>query len=126
MTCAADGTGTDASDGDSGSGLIFKEEKDGKMIATIYGMNSWSAMPCAKNGRPGVYARVTGALDWISRYTKIQPHAGEAEVMDGCMENCTSGLFGDADDNGEVCTPDQDSDSSSYSSSGSGYSDSGR
>lgn len=63
MICAGymDG-GKDSCQGDSG-GPLFK----GK---TLYGVVSWG-IGCANPKKPGVYAKVTAALDWINRIVRL-------------------------------------------------------
>merc|ERR1719174_1584513 len=87
MTCAADGTGSDGCGGDSGSPLTHSHNG----VRTIYGMNSWSDVPCAQNNKPGVYARVTAVLDWIEHKAGVKP-AGSTAPVSGCVEDATTGL----------------------------------
>ena len=46
--------------GDSGGPLICLEEKN----PTIFGIVSWGT-GCAKDGFPGLYAKVSSVIDWI-------------------------------------------------------------
>lgn len=62
MICAGyEKGGKDACQGDSGGALVFKN--------TVVGVVSWGK-GCAKPGFPGVYARVSIALDWIKQTMK--------------------------------------------------------
>merc|ERR1719361_799661 len=83
MTCAADGTGTDGCSGDSGSPLTHRENG----VFTLYGMNSWSDVPCAKNGKPGAYARVSRFLSWIKHVSGVVPEGGDVTPVLTCDES---------------------------------------
>jgi len=58
--------GKDTCDGDSGGPLIVEE--NGRW--TLVGVTSWGHPDgCALPGIPGVYAEVTGVMDWIRKHT---------------------------------------------------------
>jgi len=73
MLCAnVDGGGKDACQGDSGGPLVTAGSGDGVTAGGNYeliGVVSWGA-GCAEAAYPGVYARVTKQLDWISDTTQ--------------------------------------------------------
>jgi len=65
MVCAAK-DGKDSCQGDSGGPLIIKGDEDDMSSVDIQvGVVSWGR-GCAQEGYPGVYARVSGAIDWIN------------------------------------------------------------
>jgi len=66
MICAAN-PNTDSCQGDSGGPLITKEASTGRYTQT--GVVSWGR-GCALADYPGVYARVTKAVDWIKANTE--------------------------------------------------------
>ena len=88
MTCAADGTGTDGCDGDSGSPLSHIHNG----YHTIWGMNSWSNVPCAKNGYPGVYNRVAAFTQFIYDNTGVRLENMGEEPSSVCDETVTKNL----------------------------------
>lgn len=53
--------------GDSGGPLICLEEKN----PTIFGIVSWGT-GCAKDGFPGLYAKVSSVTDWIKVFQKYR------------------------------------------------------
>jgi len=61
MLCAAS-PGKDACQGDSG-GPLYDAKKN-----VLIGIVSWG-IGCANPNYPGVYARISEAIDWIERYT---------------------------------------------------------
>jgi hypothetical protein len=64
MLCA-EGDNADACTGDSGGPLIKKKIGDDDDGHTLVGLVSWgNNEPCAKNGIPGVYTRVSHYYDW--------------------------------------------------------------
>lgn len=69
-TCAAKngvnmGEGTGACHGDSGSGLVGKNEESGD--AELVGLVSWAKSPCGTKFGPTVFTRVASYADWIWR-----------------------------------------------------------
>ena len=58
--------GIDACQGDSGGpAIIIKSNESGtKIRARLLGLSSWGK-GCAEEGWPGVYARTSGAYDWV-------------------------------------------------------------
>lgn len=56
--------GQDACQGDSGSGLVYKNEKDDSLC--VVGVVSWG-IGCAHRDYPGVYARISSATDFIAK-----------------------------------------------------------
>ncbi|XP_043738407.1 ovochymase-1-like [Cervus elaphus] len=68
MICAgfAASGGKDVGQGDSGGPLVCKHEK-GPFV--LYGIASWGA-GCGQPRKPGVFARVSGFLDWIQSKIK--------------------------------------------------------
>jgi secreted trypsin-like serine protease len=61
MMCAGGVKNRDACGGDSGGPVIAKN--NGKDV--LVGIVSWGADECGEEGVPGVYARVTHALNFI-------------------------------------------------------------
>jgi len=71
MLCAgAPEGGIDACQGDSGGPLTYTNGAPAK--AYIVGVVSWG-YGCAAAGYPGVYARVTHVMDWITENTGLTP-----------------------------------------------------
>lgn len=64
MICAGGTKGYDACQGDSG-GPIFTFNSDGQPV--LIGAVSWGR-GCAREGMPGVYARISAAKDFITQY----------------------------------------------------------
>ena len=92
MTCAGDGYNADGCDGDSGSPLTYRNMNDG--VYTLWGMNSWSNMPCATDGYPGVYVRVSNFLQWVKDTSGVYPAGSLDSVGAQCDETFDFGLFG--------------------------------
>lgn len=88
MTCAADGTGTDGCDGDSGSPLTHVNNG----VHTIWGMNSWSNMPCASGGFPGVYNRVAAFTQFVYDNTGVRLAVMGQNPGSVCGETVTQNL----------------------------------
>jgi trypsin len=70
MVCAGNAPGTgvspappnnDTCSGDSGGPLVT----DIALRRVLAGLTSWGGYPCGTDDKPGVYARVTAARDWI-------------------------------------------------------------
>lgn len=93
QTCAGDGfSGVDGCDGDSGSGLFYKDSEG----AILWGMNSWSNLPCGKHGYPGVYTRVPKFVDWISKVSGVYPPGlKKLKRSKSCGDDETRGLHSD-------------------------------
>ena len=93
MICAGDASGQqDSCYGDSGGPLaVFS---NGEWV--LSGVVSWG-YECADSQYPGVYARVSRYIDWISEYLPI-------EVADGDWLNDT-GSTGETPDNGGSANP---------------------
>ena len=72
--------GIDACQGDSGGPLICLEASDfleGHLNPVLRGVVSWGE-GCARQGKPGVYARVSQFTDWI--HETIRTHAGDTNL----------------------------------------------
>ncbi|GAB0096123.1 hypothetical protein DMENIID0001_115940 [Sergentomyia squamirostris] len=66
--CAAAPDGSKAiCEFDSGGGL-FQKDSQGK--AVVYGVVSWTFLPCGTAGKPGVFVNVSHYLDWIKKHMK--------------------------------------------------------
>lgn len=92
MTCAGDGYNADGCDGDSGSPLTFRNENDD--VYTLWAMNSWSNMPCASGGYPGVYVRVSNFLQWVKDTSGVYPAGDMSAMGTQCDDTFDYGLFG--------------------------------
>ncbi|XP_055698083.1 trypsin-1-like [Phlebotomus papatasi] len=55
--------------GDSGSPLV---QKNSQGEAEVYGITSWSGLPCGTPGKPGVFVNVSFYLDWIKKQINSQ------------------------------------------------------
>ncbi|XP_076659103.1 chymotrypsin-2 [Halictus rubicundus] len=64
--CTAPGYGQDACQGDSGGPLIMYENR----VPIQIGIVSYGDADCP-SGRPGVFSRVTGYIDWIQKVTGL-------------------------------------------------------
>ena len=74
MICAGvDGGGKDSCYGDSGGPLL---SRDGKIVGIV----SWGTGPCAEDGKPGVYSRVSACDDFI--------HTANCDLSDNPPEDC--------------------------------------
>jgi secreted trypsin-like serine protease len=61
--CAGGEDGKDSCNGDSGGPLM--KVVDGKGYFYIAGVISFGPSPCGKQGKPGVYTKVSEYVDWI-------------------------------------------------------------
>lgn len=80
MFCAGTGGGKDSCQGDSGGPIFTRNTADGSF--TQHGIVSWG-IGCAERLYPGVYARISGEIDWIQ--TKI------CELTDENVSFCPGG-----------------------------------
>ncbi|CAE7503252.1 unnamed protein product [Symbiodinium natans] len=89
MLCASgrSDTGiTDACYGDSGGPLVCKEQDR----YVVHGITSWG-LGCASEKFPGVYSRVTAALDWIHDTVSGNSASSAPTHFNGAMWTVTSG-----------------------------------
>ncbi|KAG7386620.1 hypothetical protein PHYBOEH_008620 [Phytophthora boehmeriae] len=68
--CAGGDAGKDSCTGDQGSPLIV-EKTAGDADDVLVGVSSWG-YGCGEAGYPGVYSRVSSAVEWINAATKAQ------------------------------------------------------
>jgi secreted trypsin-like serine protease len=68
--CAGGAAGKDACVGDEGAPLV-KEKGRGDLDDILIGLSSWGS-GCGGQGVPGVYSRVSAAIEWINSVTKTQ------------------------------------------------------
>ncbi|KAG1686145.1 Glc7p regulatory subunit [Phytophthora capsici] len=66
--CAGGAAGRDACVGDTGAPLV-KEKGQGDADDILIGLSSWGS-GCGDKGVPGVYSRVSAAIEWINSVTK--------------------------------------------------------
>lgn len=59
--CTENTKGQGACKGDSGGPLVDKKKNE------LVGIVSWG-LPCAKDGKPDVYTRVSSYLNWITKH----------------------------------------------------------
>ena len=85
MSCFGhDEGGIDACQGDSGGPLICLEESskiESHINPVLRGVVSWGE-GCAREGKPGVYARVSKFTDWI--HDTIREHAADTSMGGSC------------------------------------------
>jgi len=85
MSCFGhDEGGIDACQGDSGGPLICLEESskiESHINPVLRGVVSWGE-GCAREGKPGVYARVSKFTDWI--HDTIRDHAADTSMGGSC------------------------------------------
>jgi len=85
MSCFGhDEGGIDACQGDSGGPLICLEESskiENHINPVLRGVVSWGE-GCAREGKPGVYARVSKFTDWI--HDTIRDHAADTSMGGSC------------------------------------------
>ncbi|GMF10069.1 unnamed protein product [Phytophthora lilii] len=76
MVCAGGVAGKDACNGDTGAPLV-KEKGRGDADDVVIGVSSWGH-GCGNDGVPGVYSRVSAAVEWINSVTKsLTPLEGQ-------------------------------------------------
>ncbi|RWS21226.1 secreted salivary gland peptide-like protein [Leptotrombidium deliense] len=63
--CAGSDLGQNVCMGDSGGALLWYDSSSKKVQATAVGILSFSGFPCASEGMPAIYTRVSKYLDWI-------------------------------------------------------------
>lgn len=86
--------GIDACQGDSGGPLICLERSDslveGHMNPVLRGVVSWGE-GCARQGKPGVYARVSKFTDWI--HETIRNHATDTTLGGSCGQDPITNVY---------------------------------
>merc|ERR1719334_753980 len=97
--CAGKEAGVhDSCSGDSGGPLVCNV--DGKTV--LYGVVSWGPKACATKGYPGVYAKVSNALEWIKSTIAEPEYKWGKPLLSGKNKGRCGPTFGaDCDANGE-------------------------